>query len=445
MTKQNKTEKLFAKYVASKKILIADTSGAARAGLAKAMIGLGAKTQNIIMAANFEIAMDAITKAKPNVVICDFDLKGGNGLDLLQQQRKENPDIDQSLFVLVTGNTSQSAVAQAAEEDIDTYILKPYTIEVLRQSIIKATIAKIYPNDYIKKVKEAKKLLFDDKKPDEAMKILKEAIPLDPKPALALFYHGQAEQLKEAIEQAENDYSKGLNHSKIHYKCLVGLFELLMEQKNYVKAYNVVKRISQYFPANPQRLATVLRLAIMTGSYEDIEKYYQSFTSLDQRDDMLVRYVCAALVVCGKYYLKNNHGRRALELFEKAGVASAGRTRILREIIVSLLEFELANEAQKFLARFPTKTEKDVDFHACDYMVSARLVAPALSVEKGRKLISQGLEDPEIHRTLIEASVKANLVDAAGTLSKEAEKKWPKQAKLFQGALKHKKEVAESA
>ena len=233
------------------------------------------------------------------------------------------------------------------------------------------------------------------------------------------------------MEEAEGDYQKGLSFNKIHYKCLVGLFDLLMEQKNYTKAYAVVKKVAQYFPANPQRLATVLRLAIMTGSYEDIERYYQAFTGIDQRNDMLIRYVCAALVVCGKYYLKQKHGRRALELFEKAGIASAGRPRVLREIISTLLEFDLASEAQKYLSRFPRQTADDVDFHACDLMITLNLSGPSVTIEKGRKLLSQGTEDPDIYRSLIQASFQANLIDAAQSLIQTAKQKYPKQESRF--------------
>jgi hypothetical protein len=54
---------------------------------------------------------------------------------------------------MVTGNSSQSAVSpEAAEEDVDTFILKPYTIEIFSSvCFLKAAMAKLYPSDYMKK------------------------------------------------------------------------------------------------------------------------------------------------------------------------------------------------------------------------------------------------------------------------------------------------------
>ena len=127
--KQDKLTKLFAAYVAPRKILIADTNSASRAGIARSLNNLGAKTTNLLMVTSLAEAEEVIKKDNPQIVICDYDLGTSCGLTLLQSQREKNKDTKNSLFVLVTGNTSQSAVAQAAEEDVDAFVLKPYTLE----------------------------------------------------------------------------------------------------------------------------------------------------------------------------------------------------------------------------------------------------------------------------------------------------------------------------
>lgn len=425
---------LFKDFISTKRILVADPVSGSRAGLAKTIIDMGAKTTNVLTASSFEVAETEIERVQPDVIITDYDLGKRSGLDLLPLMRKHKPDPRQTLFVLVTGNTSQSAVAQAAEEDVDTFTLKPYTIEVLKKTILKAALQKIRPSTYQLKIDEGKSKLFEGHA-DEAMAIFEAAMKLDPKPALAFFYHGQAEMMKKALDTAQEDFAEGLNYNKIHYKCLTGLYDVLMQQKQFTQAYDVVKRIARYFPANPARLAQVLRLAVMTQSYEDIEKYYQIFIGIDSRNDEMIKYMCASLVVCGKFYLRRSFNNRALELFQKAGATAAGRVKILREIVSSLCEFDLAKDAQEYLKRFPSDTQSGPDYLSMQLLVMSRLHAPELVVDSARKLIASGIEDPVIYEVAIEKSVSCGLKDSAENMVFEASKKWPKEANRFSSLL----------
>jgi DNA-binding NarL/FixJ family response regulator len=421
---------LFAEYIKEKKIVIVDQNSSSRVGIARMLSNLGAKGPNIRTATDYEHGVKEIELSKPHIVVCDYDLGNRSGLELIQSLKKQSPDYTQSLFIMVTGNSSQSAVSQAAEEDVDTFILKPYTIEIFRQCLLKAAMSKLYPSDYIKKIDEGKKLLID-LKPAEAKAIFEEAKTMDPKPALACFYIGQAEAMEKALEQAQGSYSQGLNYNKIHYKCLTGLFDLLMEKKMVGDAYEVVKRISRYFPANPQRLAQVLRLAIMTKSYEDVERYYQSFIDLDARNDELVRYICAALVVCGKYYISTNNPSRGMELFRKASITGTGKVKILREIIMALAENEMLKDAREYLSRFPLEIQSGPDYQAMSYLVGSDSQPTTLTISLGRELVSKGVFDPVIHQVLIKKSIQEGYKDSAEELIREGLKKWPEQTLMF--------------
>ena len=426
----NRNLEFFHKYIAERKVLIADTNASSRAGLARAIIDLGARTANIALAQSYEAATQELERIQPHVVISDYNLGPRCGLDLLQTLRKQRPESTDGLFALVTANTSQSAVAQAAEEDVDTYILKPYTIEVLRNSLVRAAMEKMQPNQYTKAIQEGKEQLFAGKV-ENALATFQKAMEMDSKPALAYFYRGQAEEMKKALDNAHGSYMQGLEYNKIHYKCLVGLYELLMQKKLHTEAYEVIKKIARYFPANPQRLNSVVRLAILTQSYEDIERYYQIFVNLDDRNEDLIRYICAALVVCGKFYLQRHLQSRAMELFQKAAATASGRGRILREIILALVAHSLINEAEVFLKRFPPESQTGADYLSMEYLLGNQRLPTSLIIENGRGLIAKGVHDPLIYKILILRSREAGLADSAETLSKEATRRWPNQSDDF--------------
>ena len=433
-----RTEQLivfFRKYVGDKKIVIADASATSRSAISNAMVNLGARQVQISLCSDYEEAEEVIEKQAPKIVIADYDLGRKCGLDLLQKQRAKNPGSKDCLFALVTGNTSQSAVAKAAEEDVDTYILKPFTIDVLRNSLLRAVVVKVSPSDYVKTIEEGKDQMAAGKH-DEAIAIFTKAKSLDTAPSLACFYLGQAQQMKKVLDGAKADYQSGLQYNKIHYKCMVGLFEVLMEQKRFPEAYDVVKRLSQYFPANPQRLTQVLRLAIMTASYDDVERYYRIFTNIDERNPEMVKYVCAALVICGKYYIQRGLQSRALELLTKTAITAAGNTRVLREVVQTLVDAGLVSQTKDFLKRFPPITQSQADYLAMDLLVASHSLSTAKSMEKGWEILRKDIHDPVVYKVMIQKSIEADLPKAATDLAGKASERWPEQAAKFQALLK---------
>jgi two-component system, chemotaxis family, chemotaxis protein CheY len=421
----------FRDYVADKRVLIADTSATARGSIAQVLVAMGARQGNVTMVSSYAAAEAEIARARPRILIAEYDLGRRCGLDLLQGVRARAPETKDSLFILVTGNSSQSAVAKAAEEDVDTYVLKPFTAEILRRAIERAALLKIQPPPYLREI-EAGKALLAEGKLDPAAKAFEKARGLDPQPSLACFYLGQVEYLRKLLEGAQGRYEQGLQFQKIHYKCMVGLYEVLVARGETSQAYDVIKRVSRYFPANPARLTATLRLAILTASYDDVERYYQVFTQIDERNEEMIKYVCAALVVCGKYYLQKSAASRALELFQKAAVTSSGRARVLREIIGALVETGMAQDAVEFLKRFPAETHAGPDYQAMALLIAEASGAGRI-LDRGRAILASGVQDPVIYQVLIRESLKAGMQGAVEDLVREASGKWPEMAGAFAG------------
>lgn len=426
----DKASELFRRYIAKQRIVIADASITSRTNIANLLIFMGASAQNIELCPDYSSAVTAINTHHPTLVIADYDLGKRCGLELLQNQRANHPETRKTLFMLVTSNTSQTAVARAAEEDVDTFVLKPFRREVLRNLILKAALLKIHPSEYQKTLEKGRAELAAGQL-DEAHKTFELARSLDPKAATAHFYLGQIEELKKSLTSAFGHYQSGLAQNKIHYKCLVGVFDILMAQKQYREAYDVVKRITHYFPANPQRITQVLRLAIQTHSYDDIERYYQIFTAMDERTPEVVRYVGAALIVCGKYYLNQGVRSRAMELFNRATLMTGGNPKQFREMITALLDANFVNEAEQILAKIPAANHGSPDFKALAFAVHSKSLPTAKTVDLGRKLLAEGIHDPIAYTYLIRASLKAGLKDAANDLIREALQRWPELKSEF--------------
>jgi tetratricopeptide (TPR) repeat protein len=295
------------------------------------------------------------------------------------------PENKELCLILVTSNISQTAVAKAAEEDVDSFIIKPYTIQSIQENLMSTVLQKVSPSEYAIKIEESKTLLFEGKY-EESVSILKSALGLHPRPALALFYIGQAEYLKERMDKAADSYSEGLNYNNIHYKCLVGLYSLFIRENKPQEAYSIVKKIAKFFPANPDRLSQIVRLAIQTGNFQDMQTYYDIFISLEERDATLVNYIGAGMYIAGKHHLMNNSFDIAFKYFENIAVSCSEHTKFIRAIISVLVQHGKAEEAEKFLSRFSPEALAHEDYLVSDFLVSSS------SLNDNGQIIKMGLD-----------------------------------------------------
>ena len=124
--------------------------------------------------------------------------------------------IDGTVLLSSFTKRSRTAVAKAAEEDVDSFIIKPYTLQSIQDNLLSTIYTKLKPSPYIQKIEEGKARIFEQNY-DAAIVVLKEAIFLHPKPSLALFYIGQAQYFKREKEEAKDKYHEGLEFNSIHY------------------------------------------------------------------------------------------------------------------------------------------------------------------------------------------------------------------------------------
>ncbi len=394
---------VFKEYVANNEVLIVDKNPSSRNRLLKIMVDLGCKRTSIHLAGTMHEAEEFMNTKNLGVVLSDYFIGGGSGFDLFKMIRAKFPDKKELSLVLVTANISQSAVAKAAEEDVDSFIIKPYTVQSIQESLLATISAKVKPSEYIMKI-EAAKFLINDGNYAQAITDLKAAAKLHSKPALALFYIGQAEYLLNEANKATGSYNAGLEFNSIHYKCLVGLYDIYMKDEKFQQAYQVVKKVAKFFPANPDRLTQIVHLAIRTENFQDMEFYYEIFTSLDERSATVKNYIGAGLYVSGKHCMMQKDFETAALYFDHIAVSCSEFTKFIRAIIKVLVEFDQGLEAEKFLTRFPVTAYEEEDYLVSDFLITSKLAQdPHKIVKVGMDLYNRKIRDYECMKILLHA------------------------------------------
>lgn len=425
-----KSDQAIRNYLQENLIYIVDTSGVSRARLARILVDLGANTQKIRTFGSYEQAEHHYKEEKPKIVFSEFRLGCRSGLDLFQSLRQIHSE-KHTLFILITSNSSQAVVARAAEEDVDAFILKPYTINTVKKIFVKTAMDKLYPSEYMKTIEEGKELLLAAEYA-RCLEVFERAKRLSDTPTLAFFYYGQAEYMLQETSQAEKSYQEGLQFNKIHYKCLVGLFDLMMERELYREAYDIVRTIAEYFPANPKRLSTIIHLAVKTENYSDIEDYYNFFVNFTYRSDELTRYVCSALLICGKYYLMKGYTDKAFTLFEKVGItAQQGHTKYLRILIEYLTEFNMTEHYDLFIRRFANDTYDSPDYQVASFLTKHLHMQPAKIVGQCQDFIRKGVHSSSLFYLMIQNNIKLGRTEDMENIYSKAIEMWPEKAQTF--------------
>ena len=425
MAVDEKKRKMVQEFLVKNKVLIVDKTGSSRRRLVKTINDLGAKSNQTFSVTAFGEAKEIVTKDKPQLIICDYMIAGGSGFDLFKFIRESYPkETNKMCLILVTSNISQTAVAKAAEEDVDSFIIKPYTVQSFEENIINTIVAKIYPTKYMLEIENGK-ILLEEGKPAESIPVFENAAKLDPKPSLALYYIGQAKYMMQVLEDSKASFNEGLKINNIHFKCQMGLYTIFKNEKMWVNAYKVIRNIAKYFPASAERLKEVVHLCIKTNNYPDLEEYYNLFLELDDRPEDVIIYVCSGMYILGKWNFMEKNTPKGKEIYEKLVVSCAGNTKVLRSMITVLSYYGEYQQAQKYLSRFQGDATQGQDFLIAACYAECGSLDPNQKMKTAVEVYNSGCREILLFEYLIESFEVSNNVDKAKPYLDEVKKLYP--------------------
>jgi two-component system chemotaxis response regulator CheY len=79
-------------------------------------------------------AMEIASLQPLDLIISDYYMEGMDGLDLLRAVRG-HPVVRRCPFILLTGRGDRELVVKAAKAGVNNYLIKPFTVDILRQKI----------------------------------------------------------------------------------------------------------------------------------------------------------------------------------------------------------------------------------------------------------------------------------------------------------------------
>jgi CheY-like chemotaxis protein len=239
------------KALTGRRILIVDNLVEARSSLKKMATILGG--DNIDVATDGFEAMTLIHENEYDIVLSDYNLgRTKDGQQILEEARFTHRLRATSLFVVITAEKATDRVMGALECDPDGYITKPYTLDILKERLIRIITIK----EKLREINQA----VDLQDYDLAIKCCLEVIeknPLLQVPTSRTL--GQLLIRQKKFPQALNVYAQLLNERSVSWAELgqaICIFKLgdpngalallkqtLVEHPLYVKCYDWIAKI----------------------------------------------------------------------------------------------------------------------------------------------------------------------------------------------------------
>ena len=114
------------------KVLVVDDHSMTRT-LVKAILR-GAGFAEILLAENGQEAVRVMNEEKIGLVVCDWNMPGFTGLEVLKAVRSD-PKFKNLPFLMLTAEAYRENVEAAVQAGVNDYVIKPFTAETLLDKV----------------------------------------------------------------------------------------------------------------------------------------------------------------------------------------------------------------------------------------------------------------------------------------------------------------------
>ena len=411
-------------FLKDQRALIAEPSSAFAISIRACLIGLGMNPDNIMVSHKFADCRDYLKEKKPKILVTEYKIEDFFGLELVDIQGSLHDEISR-IAIVVTKNPEDSTVAEAAEEQVDAFLLKPFSSEDFRQKIMSVLEKKANPSPYMIAIKQAKDLL-QAKHIKEALEQFIGAKKLSEQPTLACYYAAQCLKLNGKIAAALEQLREGRRYQTLNYNCLTGEFDILMSEKKYAEAYELVGPLKDNFPLTPRQLSQVFMASIFTYNFADVALHYALFLRLEHRSAEVIKVTSMALFTAGRYYLEKKDLAQASDLFDKGHLTTGRDLAFLEQIIDELLKVGETDAAQRFLAKAPQSAVGSAEHNRLVFKVDQMTLPPNQLIERGRQIVMSGNGTPEIYKIVVRLMADEGKITLAEAVISRAVSQDPK-------------------
>ncbi len=302
-------------------VLIVDDMESMRKSI-RGMLKLINIGKRIRLAANGQEGWEEITEGKVDLAIIDWNMPVMNGIELLVKIResKEYRDLP---VIMITAEAVKQFVSEAAESDIDGYLLKPLTPQALEENIknvihfannpVKATLnmqrARIKEeegdidgailavkaaigerNDVSRYFRKLGQLYILKENLEIAEKCFVKAVTINENDALTRYLLSDFYLKQNELINAVRYYEQAINISPRSISAGVDLGAILISQGMRTEAMEIFQKVIGYSRKNMVDCERIAELCIQNGDYPYAKQLLKSITDDNpKRYDLMIK------------------------------------------------------------------------------------------------------------------------------------------------------------
>ena len=122
------------KLVSTLKVLVVDDNAEMCNTIRRMLMDFG--LTHIFTAKSGKEAVDFLNSADDgqaaDMILCDWNMPGMTGIELLRQIRSCDPDVP---FIMITGNSDKDSVVEARAHGVTGYVAKPFSPAALHKKL----------------------------------------------------------------------------------------------------------------------------------------------------------------------------------------------------------------------------------------------------------------------------------------------------------------------
>lgn len=288
-----------------KHVLLVDDFSNVRKSIKSMIVSIGLR--NVFEAAHGNEATRLVRENRLDIVMCDYNLeKGKNGSQLLEEWRKQGWLSHETIFVMITAETSRDRVMGTMEFQPDDYLAKPFAMDTLKQRLVRwmerqealrPVNAALDKGDWAK-VGELCKVLLDNRtryrswvqrkyyqallkteRLEEAAQFLKQVLKEREQPWARLEVH-RVQVARKELKKAEQGLRELINREPN----LIDAYDLLAQVQNMLKqpehVQHTLEMALERSPLSIPRQRSLAKVAKSNGDLETATRAYKELTRL---------------------------------------------------------------------------------------------------------------------------------------------------------------------
>lgn len=227
-------------------------------------------------------AFEKLKYHKIDFVICDWNMPQMTGIELLRLTRKELK-LGDVPFLIVTAEIAEETVAEAAETEVDGYIIKPFVARTLQEKIDKILERRAKPSALDILLIDARKQI-EAGNLEEALKIYEKSRTLKPKSARILEGMGHLYQKMGKPQEAEQKLLEAVSANPRYVKAYQTLSDHYQNIGNRDGAREALEQAVRISPRNPDRQTALGQLYLQEGKADRARQAFTKAVQVDPRN-----------------------------------------------------------------------------------------------------------------------------------------------------------------